>query len=627
MKRGALLLCACGVVATLALSSESRSQTLPRKDILIFELIPQIEQPTKLNWFVRGTGARREHGAHQVMWEPLFLLNYESGKLDGWLGESIEPTGTSKKFDTWTLKLRQGIEWSDHKQTPPSANRWFTSKDVEFTVNLVLRSEYLTALDAATVRSQVKSVAVPDERTVIFELRRSNPRFALEVFGGAMFGSFLIMPKHVWEKEIEEIKKKVEKMDDENRKEYPPERYPALVEFAHPIGTGPYVLKSIDKDRAVWVRNNNWWGIKPASGPFKARLPLPLQIEWRVVKDAAESKKLLQGNELDAAREYTRTDFKDVADQNRKIIGWDANSALAWNDPCPRQLEINVKYAWGDPGNETLTPWSEPKLRQALSLLLDRTRLSHVVYEDTALPSQTMFAEYGAMKPFIEAAKASAGYEISATGNPAKADARLSEAGYQKAADGVYKKGGEPLTARILANADLPQDVDAAKEIAKQMNEAGVKARVETIPNGDYWGRAVPKGEYEMVYGWLSCGSVAEPFTSMSRYLDEKSVAIGVRSPGYNNTGRWDTTQAAKSYSEIVKKIGDMAVGQGADLVKDAYQHLNAEMPFIPLVQSPRIIPFNTTYWKGWPVKGRSGVPMHNWGAAHQLIHALEKAN
>ncbi len=39
----------------------------------------------------------------------------------------------------------------------------------------------------------------------------------------------------------------------------------------------------------------------------------------------------------------------------------------------------------------------------------------------------------------------------------------------------------------------------------------------------------MPNGEYEMVYGWLSCGSTAEPYTSLSRYTVENSVPIGQR--------------------------------------------------------------------------------------------------
>jgi peptide/nickel transport system substrate-binding protein len=58
----------------------------------------------------------------------------------------------------------------------------------------------------------------------------------------------------------------------------------------------------------------------------------------------------------------------------------------------------------------------------------------------------------------------------------------------------------------------------------------------------------------------------------------------------------------------------------------DAYKNLDKEMPFIPLVQSPKITPFNTTYTTGWPTVGGNTVPMHSWAATQRLIHQLKRA-
>ena len=127
-----------------------------------------------------------------------------------------------------------------------------------------------------------------------------------------------------------------------------------------------------------------------------------------------------------------------------------------------------------------------------------------------------------------------------------------------------------------------------------------------------------------MVYGWLSCGSVSEPYTSMKRYA-AKAIPIGQRSPGFSNTGRWDG-QAASNYATAVNAFAGLPVGDASipGLVANAYEFLNDEMPFIPLVQSPKIIPFNTTYWTGWPTANAYAVPMHNWSATHRIIHWLK---
>lgn len=169
--------------------------------------------------------------------------------------------------------------------------------------------------------------------------------------------------------------------------------------------------------------------------------------------------------------------------------------------------------------------------------------------------------------------------------------------------------------------------METARELARQLALAGIDAKPKEITNEEYWGQAIPKGDYEMALSWLSCGSVSEPYTSLARYATE-AVPLGVRSPGFNNTGRW-STQSAKDYANVVMKELGLKVltpVQVPAIVVKAYKYLNDEMPLIPLVQSPRIIPFNTTNWLGWPVKGVPGVPMHSWSSTHRIIHALRKA-
>ena len=45
------------------------------------------------------------NGMVQNLMEPLFMLNYETGKIDGWLAESYSANATQ---DEWTVKLRKG---------------------------------------------------------------------------------------------------------------------------------------------------------------------------------------------------------------------------------------------------------------------------------------------------------------------------------------------------------------------------------------------------------------------------------------------------------------------------------------------------------------------------------------
>lgn len=583
-----------GFVTLVALVvSPASGQTPVHKEIAIFDLAKPIDNPKNFNWFTPGT--KREHGAHQAMWEPLFLLDYETGKLEPWLAVSLEQKDAKNKPLEWTLILNKNAAWSDGKP--------FTATDVKFTVDMVLEYDTLTAMEAATLRAQVKEVKKISDTELLFTLRQPNPRFKLENFGGSLFGSFLIMPEHIWK---DAIGKDALGMD----------RDPADFKFQNPIGTGPYKLKGASETSMTWVRDPNWWGLKGGAAAFKEKLPDPLQLEWRPIDTEAKSKTEIVQDNIDASREFTLANFSDAKGQNPKVIGWDVAGPLAWNDPCARQIDINTKRE----------PWTNSKLRQALSFVIDRKALAASVYGDTAVPSRTMFPEYGAMKPFIDSV-VNAGLGISPNADVVKAKGLIEGAGYSQDG-GLYKKNGQILSAVITVNADLPKDVEAASAIAQQLKGVGIDATVQSATNEQYWGTVVPKGEYQMVYGWLSCGSIAEPYTSMARYA-KPAVPIGTRSPGFDNTGRWEG-QPQKDYASVVlNEIKPQPLGQAGvpALVAKAYKLLNDETPFIPLVQSPRIIPFNTAYWTNWPTKGGSSVPMHSWGATHRLIHALKKAN
>jgi peptide/nickel transport system substrate-binding protein len=624
-----------GAIAALGFVTSAFAGDIPgnpiiRGDQVVFETSHPIQDPTNFNWFFPES--TRDDGAQQAMWEPLFLLDYNTGKLEQWLALDLMPDEKDKDHKTWKLILRDGVEWSDSAGKDKPGYQPFTAADVIFTVQMAIgvitnksgEALDLPAMEAVTLRAQVAGVkqgtkpdGTADPLSVIFTLKAPNPRFKLENFGGAMFSSFLIMPKHIWDAKDRNGKKIGE--------------YDKASQFRPaPIGTGPYVFSSYDQKlkRMTWTLNDNWWGTRAAKAEgWPRKLPEPLQLIWQVIDNVTGSKTMLAANDLDAAREYSLIDFND-AKQNPKVIGWDAASTQAWNNPCAVQLDVNTQYARDAQRPKDLTPWQDSRLRQALSLLIDRKNLVHNAYGDTTIPSRSLFVEYGGMKPYIDPV-VTAKLGPSPAKDPVAADAQLLQAGYRKNGGDQYYKAndGTILSAKIKVDGGRSTDVDGANEIAVQLNAAGIMASVGTVPHLEYWGKTIPTGDYEIAYEWLSCGSVAEPYTSLNRYA-ATAVDVGQISPGYNNTGRWQGGPA-NNYASIVNQLGLLAPSDALmpTLVTKAYQILHDEMPVIPLVQSPSIIPFNTKYWTGWPTAANAyGVPMHSWLATHRIIHHLKRS-
>ncbi|MEM1273309.1 MAG: ABC transporter substrate-binding protein [Pseudomonadota bacterium] len=578
MKRTRKILLVSAATA-LVLTGAALAQDVAREDTVIFDLDRTIQDPENFNWMTDGTGIRRMHGAHQAMWEPLFILNYGTGELDPWLATDFESNADGTEF---TISLRDGVTWSDGEV--------FDADDVVFTAEMAMGNEELTAREVATLRSQVASVEKVDDLTVRFTLNAPNPRFVVENFGVRIFGSFLIMPEHVWSA-----------ADN-----------PATFTFNPPIGTGPYTFTSAASNRAIWDRNDAWWG---AATGFQD-LPEPLRVVFLESGGEESRAQLMATDQLDAAQNLSVGTFEAIQAQNPNAMAWYSGYPYAVADPCARQLEINT----------TVAPWDSAAMRQAVAMIIDRTQIVNIAAEGATTPSQTMFAQFGSMSPFIDAV-VDAGYGLPATADVEGAQAILEAEGWSRNGD-YYEKDGETLAVEIHVNSASTEYTRTIDMVVEQLQRAGIDARSVPVENGVFWGEVLPFGAYTMSYSWLSCGSVNEPWASMGRYTVADVVPVGERSPGFNNTSRWDS-DAAASYSALVDQMEGMALGDPAipGMVAEAYQYLDAEMPFIPLVQAFKLMPFNTTYWEGWPSdENYYNHPFFHWNSGHQIIHNLTRA-
>ncbi len=562
--------------ALAVVASVSWAQDVSRENTVIFDLDRTIQDPESFNWMTPGT--KRMHGAHQTMWEPLFILNYGTGDLDPWLATGFEQNDDSTEF---TITLREGVEWSDGKE--------FNADDVIFTVNLAMTNEEISSREAATIRAQVASVEKVDDLTVRFTLQNPNPRFIVENFGVRIFGSFLIMPEHIWNGEDA-----------------------ATFAFNPPIGTGPYTLTSAASNRAIWDRNDDWWGAKTGF----MDLPAPQRVIFLESGGEESRAQLMASNQLDAAQNVSIGTFEAIAAQNPNVIAWYADYPYSAADPCARQLEINT----------TVAPWDDANMRKAVAHIIDRNQIVNVAYEGTTTASETMFANYGSMAPFIDAV-VEAGYGLPASADVAAGQTLIEATGWTRDGD-YYTKDGETLSVDIHVNSASTEYTRTIDVVVEQLQRAGIDARAVPVENGVFWGEVLPFGAYEMSYSWLSCGSVNEPWASMGRYTVKDVVPVGERSPGFNNTARWDGGRA-EAYSAVVDEIATRALGDSEvpALVAEAYGHLDAGTPFIPLVQAAKLLPMNETYWTGWPTaENYYNHPFFWWNHTHQIIHNLEPA-
>ncbi len=574
-------ICLLVLLAVLGAAFAQLSE-VAREDTVIFDIDDSaLPNPENFNWLVPGTN--RNQGAHQALWEPLFILNYETGEIQPWLGESFTPNETQ---DVWTLELRDGVMWSDGEA--------FNADDVVFTIDLLLGDETSTLAEAANMQQWVDSVEKVDDLTVQFNLNAPNPRFQLDYFSVRIWGSVIILPQHVWEGQ-----------DPFTFTNYDPAQ-------GWPLGTGPYRLASTGPTQAVWDRRDDWWG---AETGWHA-LPEPIRLIWQITGSEENKAQLMANHQLDSVMNITLGAFEAIQARNPEATAWYADLPYAWADPCPRQLSFNT----------TVAPWDDPNMRKAVSLIIDRNQIIAVAYEGTSEPSKTMFVQYGGMNPYIDAI-VDAGMGIDPAGDLEAGQALIEAAGWTLNGNGIYEKDGQTLTADILVNNSTAEYTRTVDVIVEQLRAAGIDALSRPL-TGATWSDSVNNGNFEAAYNWDACGSVNEPWNSMNRFTNHFVVPVGQRSPGSNNWVRWDTEGTA-AYTAIVDQIGTLPLGdpQIVQMVVDAYQHISDETPFIPLVQASKLVPFDTTYWTGWPTaEDNYNHPATWWNSTHQIILNLTKA-
>ncbi|MEO1289840.1 MAG: ABC transporter substrate-binding protein [Chloroflexota bacterium] len=308
MNKRLLLIALAIAVLSLASFAVFAQGDVAREDTVIFDYDRTIADPGNFNPFTADGRNNKGNGAHQAMWEPLFILNYETGNIDPWLGLSMESNET---LDVWTLVLREGVMWSDGEA--------FNADDVVYTINMLLTDGAELPGDEG-IRASVASVEKIDDLTVQFNLQAPNPRFQVDFFSVRSTNSVLIMPEHIWSGED-------------------PVTFTFYAEDGSmPIGTGPYTLTSAETNRWVWDRNDDWWGVAAGFND----LPEPLRLIWLSVSTEDNRVQLISNNETDAANNVSLAAFEAIQARNPNVIAWEPQLPYSWSDPCPRQLDFNT---------------------------------------------------------------------------------------------------------------------------------------------------------------------------------------------------------------------------------------------------------------------------------------------
>ena len=328
--------------ASVATAQDAVAPTtdLPRNETLIINN-PEApaSNPDSFNIWVAGSGAANSNGLHQLALDTLWFIDPDAG-LDGSLYNELasEPWQYNEDFTEMTVKLREGITWSDGVP--------FTAADVKYTVELQANNPGYQW--SAPFASAIESVDTPDDYTVHFKLKKPNARF--HALFMVRWNAAWIMPKHVFEA-----------VED-----------PKSYNFNPPVSLGPYTLHSYDPNGYwyIWEKRPDWdktalalWGE-----------PAPKYIIYQSIPDVDKRLIEMVNGNLDMIHDLSPEGMFNLAKQDEYARGWFPGFPYAHPDPTLIMAIYNTQKA----------PFDDKRVRWALTLLLDPVEMSMASYRGAA---------------------------------------------------------------------------------------------------------------------------------------------------------------------------------------------------------------------------------------------------
>ena len=499
--------------------------------------------PTLLNpHFAVGT---KDQDAARLFYEP--LANWDGdGNLKPVLAASIpgrEDGSLAADGKSVTWKLKQGVTWHDGKP--------FTADDVVF------NWEYAkNPATATTTNGSYKDVTVEkvDQFTVKVMFDKPTPFWA-DSFVGTRG---MIIPKHLYA-------------------DYAGDKSRDAPTNLKPVGTGPYKFKDFKPgDMVAGEINTNY---------HMENRPYFDSIEMKGGGDAVSAARaVLQTGEFDFAWNMQVED--EILQRLEK--GGKGHVVISPGGNI-EHIQLNTTDPWTEVDGErsslkTKHPTlSDPAVRQALTLLVDKASVEKYIYGRTG----------NATANFVNNPERFRSKTTSYEFNIDKANALLDKAGWAKGSDGIRAKDGKKL--KFVFQTSINQPRQKTQAIVKQAcQKAGIDIEVKAVTASVFFSSDVANPDtYTKFYCDLQMYTTTmtqpDPEVFLRQFLSNEAATKENKWQGLNIT-RWQN----KEYDEIHKaaSIELDPIKRAAMLIKLNEMAVNDQV-VIPVVARPGVAAMN----------------------------------
>lgn len=278
---------------------------------------------------------------------------YISGGVDSWVFElvydrlaRVGPDGLPKPWaaesidfadaKTVNVKLRSGMKWHDGQPV--------TVEDVKFSFEAATSGE---APMYAPFASNIESIEIVDPSNLTFKLKNQSASFVT-----SSLAKINLIPKHVWEPVIEDLKTKETNAESHQEKT--------------PIGSGPFKFER-------WLTNE-----EIVLSANKDHFNAPKADRWilRIVPNVEAALGMLRSGEINFMGEFTGDPkvLVDAADADGDL------EVVSTVDMGFRYMALNNRRA----------PFNDVAFRNALSRAVDRQLIVKAAFKGYAEPSNSV---------------------------------------------------------------------------------------------------------------------------------------------------------------------------------------------------------------------------------------------